>query len=156
MQKKKKNSSNWLQTCATQKNKPFCPSTVSNPYTVAGLRGQKIPEPELVRHNLDRRRRRAPAAGLDGLDGVPPPLAGQLQAHPVHEGAHVLGEVKKVPVQELGDRDAGRRRDADGGLQVVPLGCLQLFLDVASRVHPHLRREKNTPMSSAFPIPKEM
>lgn len=129
---------------------------MSNPYTVAGLRGQKIPEPELVRHNLDRRRRRAPAAGLDGLDGVPPPLAGQLQAHPVHEGAHVLGEVKKVPVQELGDRDAGRRRDADGGLQVVPLGCLQLFLDVASRVHPHLRREKNTPMSSAFPIPKEI
>jgi hypothetical protein len=115
---------------------------------VLALRGQQVSEPEFVRHDTDAARRchrRAlplPAGRFNGTDGVALQLAGQLQAHPVHEGAHVLGEVREVPVQEHGDRQPAGQRHTDGGLEVVPLGRLQLLLDMGSRVDPHLQREK--------------
>ena len=88
-----------------------------------------------------------PAGRLDGSDGVALQVAGQLQAHPVHEGGHVLGEVRQVPVQELGDRQPccparRRRRDPHRGLQVLPLRRLQLLLHSGRRVHPHLHQRQ--------------
>lgn len=98
-------------------------------------RRQQVPEPELVGEHLDAAR----SVGGHGPQRALPQLGRQLQADPVHERVHVLGEVQEVPVQELRDREPRRGRHAHGGLQVVPLGALQLLLHTCRRVHPHLK-----------------
>lgn len=110
--------------------------------------GQEVPEGEVIGDDPYKVNGGPPAPpGLQAVDCLVPETTWQLQADPVHQRVNVLGKVQEVPIQKLRDsHPTAGRRDADGRLQVVPLGHLKLVLHLGGRVNSYLKW-KNNPSS---------